>query len=167
MQKICAECYISDTYIKLEEVLYLANTDNPDNSTLEIASNSRNITNAKKIIKESDSFGIGKETFSYSCDGSSSLNAILGLCELIGYSINTYENVRIYKNRAWISRYFWLEPSKIDNVLPYSYAPQKNIENFSFDQSGDSLTTVLTVKSHTIGDESISLLPKLPARFSA
>lgn len=167
MQKICAECYISDTYIKLEEVLYLANTDNPDNPTLEIASNSRNITNAKKIIKESDSFGIGKETFSYSCDGSSSLNAILGLCELIGYSINTYENVRIYKNRAWISRYFWLEPSKIDNVLPYSYAPQKNIENFSFDQSGDSLTTVLTVKSHTIGDESVSLLPKLPARFSA
>lgn len=171
VEKICADCYISDRYVKLNDTLYKGY-----GNTIRTASNPDSITDSIQIIKPQDlsvlktlnnSLSLSQQTFSFSCDGSSAMGAILSLCELIGYSLNFYENVSFYSNRVKLSRYFWLEPSKIDNISPYQYSPKKNIESFSFDQSGDSLSTVLNVKSHNIGDEQITLLPTIPPRFTS
>jgi hypothetical protein len=59
-----------------------------------------------------------------------------------------------------------LQPTKIETATPYLYSPKKNIENFSLDYAGESLTTILNVKTHKIADENVSLLPTTPARFS-
>lgn len=168
VNKICDECYIADKYVTLEEIIY-----KKYNKKIAITTKEDSITDSIKIIKTSmknmsaiTDNSITTETFSFSCDGSSALNAILSLCELVGFTINTYEEVIFIANQIKIQRYFWLEPSKIENISPYLYSPKKNIESFSFDQNGDSLTTVLNVKSHNIGDESVSLLPVLPPRFA-
>jgi hypothetical protein len=84
---------------------------------------------------------------------------------LIGYSIVVKEVVTFKASRVFLTRYFWFESSKVDTVSPYYYSPKKNIENFSFDQSGDSLTTVLNVLSHNLGDETLTLLPTITPAF--
>ena len=177
VEKICSDCYISDQYVKLNDVLYKGY-----NNVIKTTSDPNSITDSVKIIKSQDLsilqqenrndvdqtlFQVATETFSFSCSGSSALGALLSLGELVGYSLNYYESVMFFANRVKVNRYFWFEPSKIDNISPYLYSPKKNIEAFSLDQSGDSLTTVLNIKTHTIADEQISVLPPLPPRFAS
>ena len=124
------------------------------------------VLSIKKIIKDANR-DMTNETISFSCDSSSALNAILSLAELINYSLVVYEHV-YFSSLGYVEliRYFWLAPIKITQTTPYLYSPKKNIESFSLGYAGESLTTVLNVKSHNIGNENISLLPTIPARFS-
>ena len=173
MEKIVSECYISDAYIKTTDSIFLSN-----NNEVLIFNNKNTIkTNIKKIIKDSDDL-VSSDTFSFNCDNSSAQNAIISLAELVNYSLAVFEHIVfgtsydeatkvLHKNNTiQLFRYFWLEPTKISKATPYLYSPRKNIEKFSLDHSSDSLTTVLNIKTNTIGDEMVSLLPAVPARFS-
>lgn len=167
-EKIVADCYIAETYIKTNEILY-KNTSNQIITVID----SNNLTNVVSIIKEKNvallEEGLQREminkTFSFSCDSSNALNALISLGDLIDHSINVCEHAVLKGSRATIYRYFWFEPNKLENMSPYFYSPKKNIESFSLDQAGDSLTSILNVKSHSIGDETITLLPQATPRF--
>lgn len=167
MNKINSECYISDTYVQINKSIFKTNQNNIwiTNNKYFTGLNEKS-EGIVEIIKDSDE-DMSLKTFSFSCDGSSALNAILSLAELVNYSLSVYEHV-IFEQEGCVSirRYYWLQPTKIETATPYLYSPKKNIENFSLDYAGESLTTILNVKTHQIADENVSLLPITPARFS-
>lgn len=157
--KIVSECYIPDIYLNTTDCLF----KNYYGDFI-ITQSPESIGDSVEIYKTQD-LNISAETFSFSCSDSNALNALLSLGELIGYSIVVKEIVTFKASRVFLTRYFWFESSKVDTVSPYYYSPKKNIENFSFDQSGDSLTTVLNVLSHNLGDETLTLLPTITPAF--
>lgn len=167
MNKINSECYISDTYVQINKSIFKTDQNNIwiTNNKYFTGLNEKS-EGIVEIIKDSDE-DMSLKTFSFSCDGSSALNAILSLAELVNYSLSVYEHV-IFEQEGCVSirRYYWLQPTKIETTTPYLYSPKKNIENFSLDYAGESLTTILNVKTHQIADENVSLLPTIPARFS-
>lgn len=159
VNKIISECYIPDIYIKINECLFKNYYDN-----IIITQSPELIGDSIAVYKTANN-SLAQETFSFSCDSSNALNALLNISELMGCSLVVKEVAVFKASRVLITRYFWFEPSKVDNISPYYYSPKKNIETFSFDQSGDSLTTVLNVTTHDLGDEKISLLPSATPAF--
>ena len=158
-EKIVPECYITDVYVKSSECLYQNYL-----SQHIITDQTKEITDSIKVCK--DAYGdLEKQIITFSCSGSSAAGSLLSLAEQIGYMVCVYEYATIFGNTASLSRYFWLAPNKINNVSPYLYSPLRNIESFSLEQGGESLTTILNVKSHEIGDETISLIPTLSPLF--
>jgi hypothetical protein len=112
------------------------------------------------------------EPIIFSCSGSNALNALISLGEQVGYQINVYEfflrktiNNVPSANTGMLYRYFWLEPAKNPTYSGLSYSPYSNISNFSLSLRGDSLTTILNVHSHDLGEEKISLIPSVPPIF--
>lgn len=174
-EKIIKDCYITDVYVKTNECLYsnfdgkMIKTEKHDNilDNLKVYKQVDPSINTVKTTTFSDQLSttteetkpIFNEAFTFSCSDSTALNALISLGDQVGYLLNVCERARFYDSRVKIDRFFWFEPSKIDTVSPYYYSPKKNIESFSFNQSGSSLTTVLNIKSHLIGEELITMIP--------
>ena len=159
--KIRQECHIADTYLNHNQILYYNY-----NGDLIVIENSVQIENCKDLIKK-ECPELKTLTVPFSCSGSNALNAYISLGESAGYSLMVFEDfTRIQgQNQGFFTRYFWFEPNKKDNYSGLKYSPYSNISNFNLDLQGDSLTTVLNVASHEVGEEMISLIPNVPPIF--
>ena len=156
-QKIVPECYISYTYLKLADSLVL-------NSEGELVINPQKAT-INKIIKRAypkTNYTDYYETLAYSVSSSNANNALVTLAEQLDLMIGTAERLN---EDGTLTRYFWLEPMKKEEVSGLTYSPYDNLSDFSFSHNGESLATVLNVDSVTVGDDIITLIPNVPAFF--
>ena len=156
-QKIVPECYISYRYLKLADSLVL-------NAAGELVVNPQKET-INKIIKRSYSktdYTDYYETLAYSVEGSNGNNALVTLAEQLDLMIGTAERLN---DDGTLTRYFWLEPMKKEEVSGLTYSPYDNLSDFSFSHNGESLATVLNVESVEIGNDLITLIPTVPAFF--
>lgn len=156
-QKIVPECYISYTYLKLADNLVLNDKEqlvvNPQNTII------------NKVIKRAypkTDYIDYYETLAYSIDGSNANNALVTLAEQLDLMIGTAERLN---EDGTLTRYFWLEPMKKEEVSGLTYSPYDNLSDFSFSHNGESLATVLNVDSVEVGDDLITLIPNVPAFF--
>jgi hypothetical protein len=107
MNKINSECYISDTYVQINKSIFKTNQNN-----IWITNNkyftglNEDSEGIIEIIKDSNE-DMSLKTFSFSCDSSSALNAMLSLAELVNYSLSVYEHV-IFEQEGCVSirRYY-------------------------------------------------------------
>lgn len=137
--KITDECQISYKYVPIEESLIVDG----------------------KIVKSSLEM---PETFSLSVSNSNAKSALIEAVEQISYQIKVFEKLNLTTHE--LKLYFWVEPSKNTNYTGLTYSPEYNIQDYNVNLKGDSLTTILNVESHSLGDEEITLLPNLSPFFS-
>lgn len=128
------------------------------------------LTQVDEIIKPIYTDEVFFETLPFSCSGSNGMAALISLAEQLGCQVNTFEHRfaildELGNGYTYFRKNYWLEPTK--NSLPsgLTYSPLQNIQSFNVSQTGNSLTTVLNVNSHTFNDEEITLFPSLPGIF--
>ena len=180
IKKIVPECRIKYNYIPLSIGLYqekntnrvfkFTKDDNPF-STIEMTAAELQGTNLpagtkanRKIIKEPFLDPEYQTTITFSCSGSSANAALISLGENLDLMITTFESKRKENNEYY--QYFWFEPKQNPDVSGLKYSPKTDIANFDLTLSGDNLTTVLNVDSHSIGDDLITLIPTVPSLFT-
>ena len=159
--KIHPECYISYEFLPFRTGLYRSF----DGEYLTFTEDSQ-LTKVDEIIKPLYTDELFFETLPFSCSGSNGMAALITLAEQLGCQINTFEHrFTDINGYVYFRKNYWLAPSK--NTLPsgLTYSPFQNIQSFNVSQTGNSLTTVLNIQSHTINDEEIGLFPSLPGIF--
>lgn len=87
---------------------------------------------------------------------------LISLAEQYGLQIKTYEH---FNDNNTITKEFSYIPLKSLHPSGLKYSPYYDIQSFSLGHSGTSLSSVLNVKSNTINDEVITLIPSVPAFF--
>ena len=167
VNKIIPECHIAYEYIPLFDGLYEDNSGN-----IFVFTEQEKLINVKKIIKQpynKTKYSQYYEAIPFSVSGSNASAAIISLVEQVGLMINTRESCIKEENTRTtrFKKYFWFEPEKHEDPSNLMYSPNSSIESFSFDHSGNSLTTVLNVESNEINDEIVSLLPEVPPFFNS
>lgn len=180
IKKIVPECRIKYNYIPLSVGLYqekntnrvfkFTKDDNPF-ATVEMTAAELQGTNLpadtkanRKIIKEPFLDPEYQTTITFSCSGSSANAALISLGENLDLMITTFESKRKENNEYY--QYFWFEPKQNPDVSGLKYSPKTDIANFDLTLSGDNLTTVLNVDSHSVGDDLITLIPTVPSLFT-
>lgn len=122
------------------------------------------ISNKKTILKEPFENEEYQTTFAFSCSNSNANAALISLGDNLELMIHTHEEKRPNKNTYY--HFFWYEPKQNQDVTGLKYSPKTQISNFNLNFAGDSLTTVLNVNSHEVGDDLITLLPQTPSLFT-
>lgn len=183
VRKIVPECYIKYEYIPLQVGLYRNNdTGNiyrftnqererwqpeykkDENGNYIKDENGNDILiNTKTIIKEPFDNEEFQTPITFSCSGSNANAALIALGDNLELMIHTYEGRNV---DGTYYQFFWYEPKQNQDVTGLKYSPKTQISKFSLDFAGDSLTTVLNVNSHQVGDELITLIPQTPAIFT-
>ena len=176
VRKIVPECYIKYEYIPLQVGLYRNNdTGNIYRFTNqereewkpEYKKDEKNgkdvLINTKTIIKEPFDNEEFQTPITFSCSGSNANAALIALGDNLELMIHTYEGRNV---DGTYYQFFWYEPKQNQDVTGLKYSPKTQISKFSLDFAGDSLTTVLNVNSHQVGDELITLIPQTPAIFT-
>jgi hypothetical protein len=136
-----------------------------DSSTSYYSLPVKRLLNVSAVLKEPllDSFFY--ETIPFSCSGSTAANALISLADILSCSINVIEHTYPVlingqpTGQIGLYRYFYLAPTKNNNFSGLKYTPDKDVENYNISLKGNALTSVLNVKTHTINDEEIGLLP--------
>ena len=157
VKKIQPECHISYEYLYLNDCLWTGK-DGRLNTTSEK-------NDVKKIIKQSypkDLYKEYHEIIPFSVSGSTATGALIALAEQLGLSVQVYEQVI----NGRLFGYFWLEPTKKEDISGFKYSPVSTIKNLDFSHAGESLATVLNIESNTNNDELISLIPSLTPFFA-
>lgn len=96
--------------------------------------------------------------------GSGTANSVLiSLGEENELMLNTYEHL---ESDGSLTTYFWYEPKKHAETSGLKYSPYNDVKSFSLSHSGNSLSTVLNVQTHTINDNLISLFPPVTPFFN-
>lgn len=174
VRKIVPECYIKYEYIPLQVGLYRNNdTGNIYRFTNQEREewkpeykkdeNGKDVLITKTIIKEPFDNEEFQTPITFSCSGSNANAALIALGDNLELMIHTYEG----RNAdGTYYQFFWYEPKQNQDVTGLKYSPKTQISKFSLDFAGDSLTTVLNVNSHKVGDELITLIPQTPAIFT-
>lgn len=167
VNKIVPECHVAYEYIPLFDGLY-----EDDNGNIFVFTEQEKLNHVKKIIKQpynKTKYSQYYEAIPFSVSGSNASAAIISLVEQVGLMINTREScIKEGNTRTTrFKRYFWFEPEKHEDPSNLMYSPNSSIESFSFDHSGNSLTTVLNVESNEINDKIVSLLPEVPPFFNS
>lgn len=175
VNKILPDCYIHYNYIPTCLGAYI----NADNILKQFQANLLNndvrlpsldnITDLVEICKPVYTDVMMQETIPFASSGSAA--AILkSLAAEIGCNIQVWEKRYFVTNSKSspikFQLYFWLEPIKNDRYSGLTYSPHSNVQSMNLTLSGDALTTALTINSHTIGDEEITLFPAVPGFFS-
>lgn len=97
--------------------------------------------------------------------GSGSANSILiTLAELYGLMIKT--KIVFDRSAGTISYYYWFETMKNSNWTGLSYTLDSTVSNFSISEKMDSFGSILNVTGGTVGDDQVTLLPKITPFFS-
>lgn len=160
---IIPDCHISYRYLSLAEGLYL-----DTKGITHIYTNDNSINDCKKILKipyPKADYEDYYNAFVFSADNSNALNALITLAEKIDFNIKTCEHHNSNENEYDL--YFWVEPTKKEEVSGLRYSPNTDIQDFSFSHNGESLTTVLNVQSNEISDDEIvSLFPNITPFFT-
>lgn len=170
VNKILPECYISYNYIPLGCGLGIDNQEQfclfvDDSSNSYYSLPAKKLLNVISVLKEPLLDTFFYETIPFSCSGSTAANALISLAEILSCSINVIEHTYpVLVNgqptgQIGLYRYFYLAPTKNNNFSGLKYTPDKDVENYNISLKGNALTSVLNIKTHTINDEEIGLLP--------
>lgn len=175
VRKIVPECYIKYEYIPLQVGLY---RNNDTGNIYRFTNQERErwqpeykkdkngndvLINTKTIIKEPFDNEEFQTPITFSCSGSNANAALIALGDNLELMIHTHEGRNV---NGTYYQFFWYEPKQNQDVTGLKYSPKTQISKFSLDFAGDSLTTVLNVNSHQVGDELITLIPQTPAIFT-
>ena len=178
---ITKDCYITYKYLPLWKGLYQDDDGvlHEYNVPGEIVENpvylGVNTANVNKIIKpiyDKKTYADFYETFPFSASNVSANAALIAVAETLGLQLNVVEGLESFdKNNPGAplryARYFFFGPTKNPEVTGLTYSPLRDIQSFGLSFSGDSLTTVLNIKSTTWNDEEIGVFPVLPSFFNS
>ena len=183
-EKIIPECYIEYSYVPINKGLYITTKNTLHLFNEEDRAIIGKNNDIKAILKEPfsnivvDDNNIAHDeyqtTITFSCNNSNANAALISLGDNLNLMLHTYEGEIYNANEQekmehtgpiQYYKYFWFEPKQNQDVTGLTYSPKNNISNFSLNFAGDSLTTVLNVNSHDLGDELITLLPSTPSFF--
>ena len=167
IQKIAPECYIQYQYVPLSLGLYAEKTNNSykvDTFTTEERKKWSYEEGVERIIlKEPYEDEELFTPITFSCSNSNANAALIALGENLDLMIHTYEHIN---EKQQYYKYFWYEPKQNQDISGITYSPKKNIKDFGLNFQGDSLTTVLNVNSHDLGDDIVTLFPQIPDFFT-
>lgn len=183
-QKVEKECYITYKYIPLWEGLYQdkdgylytykAPSDGPIKYKVELKDEDHLVQKIIKPVYNTDDYPDFYETFPFSASGSSANAALISMAEELGLQLAIAEGLAPKESGEYgpgepikYARYFFFIPTKNPDVSGLTYSPLRDIQTFSLSFSGESLTTVLNVKSTTWEDEEIGLIPSVPPFFQS
>lgn len=183
-QKVEKECYITYKYIPLWEGLYQdkdgylytykAPSDGPIKYKVELKDEDHLVQKIIKPVYNTDDYPDFYETFPFSASGSSANAALISMAEELGLQLAIAEGLAPKEEGPYspgepikYARYFFFIPTKNPDVSGLTYSPLRDIQTFSLSFSGESLTTVLNVKSTTWEDEEIGLIPTVPPFFQS
>ena len=159
IKRIVPDCFIDYQYIPLQRGLYKNNITNQ----IEYFTSEKDLDESPKtIIKYPNNTEEYQTPFAFSCSNSNANAALIALSEQLDLMIHVYEE----RYNGELRKYFWYEPKQNQEVAGIEYSPKNAVSDFGLNFSGDSLTTVLNVDSHEIGDDLITLLPSTPAFFT-
>lgn len=177
--KVAKECYVTYTYIPLDTGIYQdvnggINTFAAPGDDIEEEPNIDSLgANVAKIIKpiyNKNKYADFYTTFPFSISGSNAAAALIALADQLGLQLNVVEGYDSTESTAGVivyRRFFFFGPVKNPETTGLTYSPSKDVQAFNLSFSGDSLTTVLNVKSTTWEDEEIGLFPKIPTFISS
>lgn len=175
INKIIPDCYIHYSYIPTCLGAYLNNNKliKPFRTNLTTVDvmlpRLDDITDLTEVCKPVYTDAMLQETIPFSGSGSAA-SVLKSIAAEVGCNIQVWEKRYAVTNSPAspikFQLYFWLEPTKNDRYSGLTYSPHSDIESMNLTLSGDALTTALTINSHTIGDEEITLFPTVPGFFS-
>lgn len=163
--KIQPECHLNYKYVPLFQGLFLDEDNN-----IQLYTEQSQLRKVKKIIKpayNTKEYSDYYEAIPFVVSGSNCSAALISLGSEIGLMLNHLEH-GIKQNGVdthSFVRYFWYEPLKNEETANLKYSPHSSIQSLGLTQAADSLTTVLNIESHTIGEELITLIPDTPLFF--
>lgn len=169
-KKIKPECHIGYEYLYMQQGLWQDSLGNVHifdflNEIKETLNTLKKGTYCKKILKQpwnkkehSDFF----EPISFSADGSNASQVLIDLGGKLGLNLRTFE--RCLEDGSF-KGYFWFEQSKNEENNGLIYSPYSNIQSFGFSHEASSLTTILNIQSHSIGEELVTIFPEIPPFF--
>jgi len=182
-EKIAHDCYITYKYLPLWKGLYqdtngVLHEFNAPGETVEntvplgINSNSNQVDKIIKPIYNTKTYAEFYETFPFSASNVSANAALIAVAETLGLQLSVVEGLENFNparpgDPIRYAKYFFFSPTKNPEVSGLTYSPLRDIQSFGLNFSGDSLTTVLNIKSTTWNDEEISVFPTLPSFFNA
>ncbi len=173
-EKITTDCYVTYRYIPLDTgiyqyikngIYYIGTFEVPgDDVVLSVSPQLENVSKIIKAIYNKNNYPDYYETFPFSASGSSANAALISAAETLGLQLFTVEGYseETTTGKVVYNRFFYFGPTKNPDVSGLTYSPKQEIQNFGLNFSGDSLTTVLNVKSTTWEDEEIGIFPKMP-----
>lgn len=162
-EKIVKECKISYKYLSLEKPLFLYT----DLSAGMLSGEKEILKRIKPSYLNNNENSDLYETFPFSCSSTTANNALISLGEELGLTIKTATVLLNPTESSYVEleTYFWYEPAK-NEVSGLYYSPFRDIQNFTFSQSGESLVTVLNVESRTLSsDEVVTAIPEVSPFF--
>ena len=182
-QRIVNDCYVTYQYVPLDTGIYqdidgvLHTFEVPGDDveysiplSLETETGASGVAKIVKPIYFKNQYPDYFQTFVFSASGSNADAALISLADQIGMQLVVIEgpsNNESDGEPIIYNRYFFFAPSQNPEVSGLTYSPLRDVQNFSLSFSGDSLTTVLNVKSTTWEDEEIGLIPNLPTIISS
>ena len=102
-----------------------------------------------------------KKTIPFSGSGTAD-SMLISLAEKYGLQLKTYEH---FNDDNTITKEFSYIPLKSLRTSGLKYSPYNDIQSFELTHNGTSLSSVLNVKSNTINDDVVTLIPPVPAFF--
>lgn len=183
-EQIAHDCYITYKYLPLWKGLYqdqygvlhefYAPGESVENPVLLglTESNNNQVDKIIKPIYDTKTYAEFYETFPFSASNVSANAALISVAETLGLQLNIVEGLEEFdKNNPGAplkyAKYFFFGPTKNPEISGLTYSPLRDIQSFGLNFSGDSLTTVLNIKSTTWNDEEISVFPTIPSFFNA
>lgn len=178
---IARDCYITYQYLPLWKGLYQDNSgvlheynapgDEVENPVY-LGVNTGNVDKIIKPIYDSNTYTDFYETFPFSASGVSANAALIAVAETIGLQLYIAEGLASFDENnpgapIKYARYFFFGPTKNPDITGLTYSPLRDIQSFGLSFSGDSLTTVLNIKSTTWNNEEIGVFPIIPPFFNA
>lgn len=181
-EKIAHDCYITYKYLPLWKGLYqdtngVLHEFNAPGETVEntislgITGDLNQVDKIIKPIYNTKTYAEFYETFPFSASNVSANAALIAVAETLGLQLSVVEGLESF-NQARpgdpikYAKYFFFSPTKNPEVSGLTYSPLRDIQSFGLNFSGDSLTTVLNIKSTTWNDEEIGVFPTLPSFFN-
>lgn len=103
------------------------------------------------------------ETFPFAISGSTANGALIALAEELGLMVRVYEYLA---DDHHIRKFFWYEPERNERNNGLMYSPYTDIQSFSFEHRGESLTSILNVTGANNNDQLITLFPAVTPFFN-
>lgn len=105
------------------------------------------------------------EEIPFAVSGSTASAALIALGNELSFNLTTCDTFDAESKQQ--KSYFWFAPAHNDQISGLTYSPYKNIQSFSFGNSGEALTTVLNVEARKLSDDSlVTMLPEVNGFFT-
>ena len=180
-EKVATDCYLTYEYVSLDRGIYLDSnnklntyevTGDDVEQPIDLETQVTDDLRVQKIIKpiyNKNDYPSFYETFPFSASGSSANAALISMADQLGLQLAVTEGISIdsqIDKTVLYKKFFYFIPTKNPEPSGLTYSPLRDIQTFSLSFSGDSLTTVLNVKSTSWEGQEIGLLPSIPAFFN-